>query len=390
MTLEWLIVGGGPHGVHIAACLRGLVGVGVDDLRMIDPAPGLLARWRQFTSTTGMTHLRSPSVHHLDFEPWSLRTFAQGRSKRVFASPYCRPALTLFNEHCEHVIRCHRVAETHVQARVVECRVEPSRVDVELDDGQSLSAHNLVLAIGASDQPRWPDWAPRDPRINHIFDPSLQWPSRDRAKQIAVVGGGISAVQVAMRLVAEGHQVRVISRHCIRQHQFDSDPGWLGPRYMAGFSKTTDLAERRSMIQSARHRGSTPPALARAFRRAVGRRELHFVESSVRGIDLRATSLRIALERAPTVEVEQVLLATGFEVARPGGALVDGLLASAGLPVAPCGYPVVDHALRWHPRITVAGPLAELELGPTARNIVGARRAGERLARRLGVSYRGS
>ena len=36
-------------------------------------------------------------------------------------------------------------------------------------------------------------------------------------------------------------------------------------------------------------------------------------------------------------------------------------------------------ALRWHPRVYVSGPLAELELGPSARNISGARRAAERL-----------
>ena len=59
--------------------------------------------------------------------------------------------------------------------------------------------------------------------------------------------------------------------------------------------------------------------------------------------------------------------------------MVDELIASASLSVANCGYPIVDQSLRWHPRIYVSGPLAELELGPVARNIAGARRAGERL-----------
>ena len=77
--------------------------------------------------------------------------------------------------------------------------------------------------------------------------------------------------------------------------------------------------------------------------------------------------------------VDRILLATGFETRRPGGALLDNLIESASLPCASCGYPVVDTALRWHPRVWVAGPLAELELGPLARNIAGARRAGDRL-----------
>jgi hypothetical protein len=42
-------------------------------------------------------------------------------------------------------------------------------------------------------------------------------------------------------------------------------------------------------------------------------------------------------------------------------------------------YPIVDRALRWHPGIHVTGPLAELEIGPPARNILGARLSAERL-----------
>jgi hypothetical protein len=35
----------------------------------------------------------------------------------------------------------------------------------------------------------------------------------------------------------------------------------------------------------------------------------------------------------------------------------------------------------------VTGPLAELELGPTARNIAGARAAGKRLTDLLGIAH---
>jgi hypothetical protein len=41
---------------------------------------------------------------------------------------------------------------------------------------------------------------------------------------------------------------------------------------------------------------------------------------------------------------------------------------------------VVSKALRWARGLYVMGPLAELELGPTARNIAGARKAADRLA----------
>ena len=81
--------------------------------------------------------------------------------------------------------------------------------------------------------------------------------------------------------------------------------------------------------------------------------------------------------------MDRVLLATGFESARPGGPMIDHLVRSESLPCAGCGYPIVDACLRWHPRIFVTGPLAELELGPVSRNIAGARRAGDRIVEAL-------
>ena len=74
-----------------------------------------------------------------------------------------------------------------------------------------------------------------------------------------------------------------------------------------------------------------------------------------------------------------MLLASGFGVERPGGVLIDQLIESAQLACADCGYPIVDAALRWHSRVFVSGALAELELGPSSRNIAGARRAAERI-----------
>ena len=52
---------------------------------------------------------------------------------------------------------------------------------------------------------------------------------------------------------------------------------------------------------------------------------------------------------------------------------MDELVTKESLACARCGYPIVDRSLAWHPSIHVTGPLAELELGPTARNIHGAR-----------------
>ena len=382
MTLDWLIIGGGIHGVHIAARLLGDAHISPERLRIVDPGDRLLARWRSCTEATGMSHLRSPSVHHLGIEHGALQRFARKhkreRSSR-FALPFERPSLELFNTHCDEVEEIYGLADLHISNQAVSCSVDCDRVSVRLVDGKELEAKNLVLAIGASDQPHWPDWAPRcNQRVHHVFDPGFDgWPTS--SETVVVIGGGISAGHVVLRLLEEGHDVHLVSRHTLRQHQFDSDPGWLAWKYTNVFSRELDFDHRRGLITDARHTGSVSPEIGRALRRAITRNRIQWHEAEVTQLASTSDRLEVALSTDATVCADRVLLATGFDSQRPGGSMIDELITSASLPCSGCGYPIVDTSLRWHPRIFVSGPLAELELGPVSRNIAGARRAGDRI-----------
>lgn len=84
------------------------------------------------------------------------------------------------------------------------------------------------------------------------------------------------------------------------------------------------------------------------------------------------------MDEAP-LSTSMILLATGFEGRRPGGAWLDRAITDLGLSCGGCGYPLVDRALRWHPNVFVTGPLAELKVGPASRNISGARMAARRI-----------
>lgn len=382
MTDGWLVVGGGLHGVHLALRLVAQVGVPASSVRILDPGPCLLHRWRVRTATVGMSHLRSPSVHHLGLDPWDLQRFAGSKRHRrpgLFAPPYDRPALGLFDAHCDHLIATHDLGACHVRGAAVAGEVGDDGVEVTLEDGRALSAAHVVLAVGGG-TPAWPTWAPRDSaRVQHVFRPGFDgWPA-DGAERVLVVGGGISAGQVALRLVEEGHTVHVAVRHELRKAQFDSDPGWLGPKYLARFDRETDLAARRRMIQEARNRGSLPPRLFRAIKGAESRGELQRHPDEIHTVEEAGDHLCVRGEGGFALKVDRILLATGLSAERPGGTLVDTMIASAELPCADCGYPAVGPSLRWHPRVHVAGPLAELALGPAAGNIAGARKAGDRL-----------
>ncbi len=331
-----------------------------------------------------MTHLRSPSVHHLDLAPWSLQDAAGKRKHRdrgLFAPPYDRPALGFFNAHCDRVVEDFGLVDLHVRARATACSIDCDAVRVQLSNDEELVADKVVLALGASEQPAWPEWAPKGTaRVHHVFEAGFDaWPASKEA--VVVVGGGISAGQLALKLIAGGHHVHLVSRHALRQHQFDSDPGWLGPKFMTRFDKEPDLDRRRALITEARHRGSVPPDVHRALRRAIKREQLRWHEAVVADLKQTDEGLTLHLSTGEPIRAHRLLLATGFTSSRPGGPLVDQLVASESLSCAQCGYPVVDKALSWHPRIYVSGPLAELELGPTSRNIHGARRAGDRLVK---------
>jgi hypothetical protein len=75
-----------------------------------------------------------------------------------------------------------------------------------------------------------------------------------------------------------------------------------------------------------------------------------------------------------------VVLATGFDRSRPGGEWLDRAISQFALRCHECGYPIVDVNLRWRSGLYVTGPLAELELGLVARNIIGARHAARWMA----------
>lgn len=385
--LDWVIVGGGIHGVHLAVRLIGEADVAPERVRIVDPGPALLSSWQRCTSNTGMRYLRSPAVHNLDVSPWSLLRYAgaMGRRKKpargLFAAPRDRPSVDLFAKHCAAVVSQYDLAALHVQDTAADISLSSDGVSVQLGQGGHLTADHVLLALGAATQPRWPVWAgilmAHAVRIHHIFEPEFSlepaaWPDR-----VAVIGAGISAAQAAMRLAGGSREVHLISRHGLRKHEFDSDPGWMGTKNMRQFSATRSLKVRRQMLRSARHTGSLSPDVHRALRRALNRGTIQWHQGEVNASALGSRAmLRIGDER---ICVDAILLATGFEDQRPGGAMVERLVESHALPCADCGFPVVDNHLRWHPRVFVTGPLAELEIGPVSRNILGARRAAERI-----------
>jgi hypothetical protein len=387
--LDWLIVGGGVHGTHLSHVLVNDLGVAREALRVLDPHEAPLARWRECTRATGMRALRSPYVHHIDTHPFSLRQFsrtAEGRRSGTLLGYHRRPELELFDAHCARVISAHGLDDLRVRgaAQGLESCAGGYRVWTE---GSDLRTRRVLLAVGVSDQPHWPLWAAcfreQGAPIEHVFQPGWSRGGAGPVEHLVVVGGGISAAQTAMSIAEEGaaRRVTLLTRHPMRIREFDSAPGWIGPRFQVPFQRERNRDRRREMIVTARNRGSLPPEVASRLRLALRGPTLELVQDDVESLSMSGGAMELKLGRGGALLCERVVLATGFEAARPGGDWLERAIRELDLPLARCGYPIVGESLEWRPGLYVTGPLAELEIGPVSRNIVGARLAAERLRR---------
>ena len=379
--LDWLIIGGGLHGTHLAAVLRK---GGSGDIGLLDPHPEPLARWRACTEAVGMRFLRSPGVHHLDVDPFSLLQFARAQGREDFAPPYQRPSVELFAEHCAFVEASYGLGALRQRGRALRLKSAPNGAyEVETSHGQTQQARRVVLAMGMGDQPHVPAFAlvlgAFGVKVRHVYEPGFVRP-RPEEGPVMVVGGGISAAQLAMRLAEDGVPVLLWMRHPPRVHQFDSDPGWIGPRYMAGFLAEPDMARRRAQITAARHRGSLPPDVDEALGQAVRSGAVQLITGELRNARPAPSGGFFLDTAAGTHWARQLLLCSGFEGRRPGGSFVEEAIARFDLRCADCGFPIPDAQLQWRPGLFVMGPLAELVVGPTARNITGARAAAARIS----------
>jgi cation diffusion facilitator CzcD-associated flavoprotein CzcO len=384
-VLDWLIVGGGVHGTLLSRALVEEAGVPRDRVQVIDPQDEPLARFREHAAATGLDVLRSSVVHHLDSDPMSLRRFAE-RHRRVgeLHGIYQRPGMALFASHCDHVMDRCGLRALRVRGEATDLVERPSGLAVETTAG-ALLARRVVLAVGTADQPLWPAWAEmlRDSggAVRHVFDPGFRLDELLHWEDPIVLGGGLSAVQVALWLGARRPgAVTLLTRHAVRVHEFDADSPWMGPRGARTFARIAGKGERRATIGRERHRGSVPAEFARALERARREGAIVVVQDDVASASAPVGGgVELELCSGGGLRGGGLVLATGFHPRRPGGPWLDRTMDRLGLEYAACGYPVVDASLRWAPGIYVTGPLAELEVGPVARNILGARMAGQRL-----------
>jgi cation diffusion facilitator CzcD-associated flavoprotein CzcO len=401
-SIDIAIVGAGPHALtlvtHLLQKKRSMRG----RFLVFDPSGLWMHQWHHQFAALEIPHLRSPAVHHPAPDPHALRTFAESRPDELFA-PYDLPGTQLFQNFCQEVIRRWQLQDCVYPAQVV-C-IKPVQGDrrprfcLELSNGQKVMARRVVVANGGGN-PRQPDWVEQIPK-NYPGDRLLHSHQVDlrglqlRGERILIVGGGLTSGHLAVGAIQRGAQVLLMSRRQLYEKLFDADPGWLGPKYLKDFWAEPDWSTRWQMIQQARNGGSMTPAMMTRLRRLSRDGQVAFYErcqvSQARWMgddpseELRSNHWQICCTNSAVHDclqhqrIDRIWLATGSQLDMAQHPLFNPILETFPIEMTN-GLPVIDEQLRWRGcELFIMGGFASLRVGPTARNLSGARMASDRI-----------
>jgi hypothetical protein len=379
----------------VANYLLGDSGYSTRDICLVEPREQLLDSFESKARQCGMETLRSTFVHHIAVEPLSLKWFAEGAGREHELVPTenypNRPTLELFLDHARHVIDRRDIEDCHRQSRMTGLSEtgDAGRLEVETDSG-TIEARNVVLAFGLGGPPTVPTWGsslPDDAPLVHVwddeFDPQMaaKFPG-----QTFVVGGGITAGQLACRL-SEHTDVTLLPRHDLKIEQAEAAPSWINWRQVEAEIHPLPPGSnvRLDRIRRARNDATIPPYVERRLDEARDCGDLEVRRGEITSADATDDGVLVRFADGTTETNVQVVLATGLDPVAEHP-LVGSIAESLSLERGENGFPVLDdRTLAWRgsdgadSSVYVSGALAELSVGPFARNIVGARRVAERL-----------
>lgn len=383
--MDLCLIGAGPQALAVALHAR----AAAPDLRIraIDPAGRWLATWVRTFAALEIPHLRSPGVHHPHPRASAWGEFRRNRALSAIGR-YDLPTTAGFAQFCTECIDradLHHAVEPGFVERVVR---RGTRLAVEMAGGHVVVADHVVSATN-----------PRRPRVDPVFtgvvdrndavrhSSSIDLRSCDVAgRTVLVVGGGLTAFHLVSGALARGARVVLVARRPLRARPFDVDPGWLGPKYLDGYARISEPAERLRRALDARDGGSmTPEALARLRSLARWGQVTVLECRMVTRLSTRADGYEVGVtdtdSRTLTFRVDQIWLATGSEPTVDADPVLAAMREEHRPPTVH-GLPCLDRDLRWPGTpLHIVGALATLELGPAAGNLWGARQAAARVTR---------
>jgi len=340
---------------------------------VLSPSGKWLNNWEHRFDELEITHLRSPVSAHPDmFSQESLMEFAHERGR---SNELIEPGTVLSIDKADNG---------------VVVRFSGSNGSV-----QRVLAQNVVLAIGAPGKCNVPSLirsrVPEELRV-HTSDfvrlGELKRNDTIQKEKILVVGGGLSAVQAAIAFSKKkAAHVTLASRRPLQWRHFDFPLQWFDRRYMRRHFFEfygTKMEQRPEFIKKARGGGTVPWW----YRNQLQDSDVEHVTANITDVEYIGESGSVIVTlNDRKIEVDRVVLGTGSSKDCLSIPLIADLQSKFPVDILG-GFPLIEEDLRWckHLRnVFVVGGLASLRVGPSAANLMGARRAAETIVQSLGA-----
>jgi thioredoxin reductase len=389
------IVGAGPYGLSLAAHLESL---GVP-YRIF----GFPMEFWQTSMPEGMS-LKSEGCASSLYEPSESRTLERYCIDRglPYADLGVPVSLSTFVDYGLDFQR-HEVPSLE-QVRVVSIKGEKEGFSLELDSGESLTARSVVVAVGVGYFAHVPDEIAALPENVATHSSRHHDLSSFVDRDVAIIGAGSSALDLAALLNRAGARPIVICRGShlpfhnrqrlprtfldgLRAPISGIGPGWLSRFFCDAPLVFHFLPEQWRLLQTKRHAG---PSGGWFIKDAV----LGVVPASVNSRVEKATLegdrvvLTVAVgenEASHSIPVDHVIAATGYRVDINRISFLDESLRHRVRQVEKT--PILDaHFESTVPGLYFVGPAAANAFGPVQRFAVGAHFAARRVAKRLSRS----
>jgi hypothetical protein len=384
-AIDIAIIGAGPQALTLVAHLLQKRQQLKSRIRVFDPSGKWLTHWQQQFAQLEIPHLRSPIVHHPEPDAYGLRRFAQNRQSELYP-PYDLPGTQVFNDFCCQVVQSRQLQNmvTAQGVRGLEARAQGWQLT--LDNGAVVSARRVVMANGGGQAalPAWcqaiPDVYPAD-RLQHSSRVDLR-SLRCAGEHILIVGSGLTSGHLAIGAARRGAKVTMLARRSFYAKLFDADPGWLGPKYLKEFRAEVCWQQRWQAIATARNGGSLTPTIMAEIRRLVTDGRIQMVDNcEIQQARWRSigSGWQLTCTLGQQLYCDRLWLSTGSTLGVEQHSLLKTVADQYPIPIV-SGLPVLTNHLRWGDReLYVMGGLAALQIGPTARNLAGARMASDKI-----------
>lgn len=394
---------------------------------VVDPNPNWLDQWERNFKTLDILFLRSPALaHSCYFDQNALLAYAisEGREDELLESGcsdikslkgtilpsvglWKLPSTKLFLDFSRSLAKS--LTHVYIQGKVVDIQ-ESMSYDSNTEfriffngENQTITSKSVILATGAVGRPIIPK-SLEEVSSSRIF----HWQELNRAistikkcsqgkRNVLVIGGGLTAVQTAHKLVRscndKNTRVVLCSRKNLVERHFDIPVKWFDYReahYHQSQFYFEPEEERLKALRATRGGGTVPPIYMETTRsmEKIGYLTRKTGNVSVIKKNEDDDSLMVRIENKfsklddEEFQADVIVLACGLQPNCFAHPLVQKLQKRWPQELIG-GFPLVSEDLQWAKNLHVVGGLASLSVGPDASNLMGISRAAETVSNAL-------